>query len=190
MKEEKLSEAKKVVLTAILTALCVVFPLLFHAIPNAGKIFSPMHLPVFIAGLTLPWQYGLLCGILGPVLSAMITGMPNAASLGPMIIELASYGAFAGLFMAVIKTGKDYLDLYISLLLSMVLGRVVAGVTRALIFAKGSYTMNVFLTSYFVTCWPAIVMQLLLVPSVVKALEKSKLIPERYQKKKKEKPEE
>lgn len=31
-------------------ALCVVLPMAFHAIPNAGSIFLPMHIPVLLCG--------------------------------------------------------------------------------------------------------------------------------------------
>ncbi len=39
--------------TALLLALGVVLPIVFHAIPLGGRIFLPMHLPTFVAGLVL-----------------------------------------------------------------------------------------------------------------------------------------
>ena len=42
----KLTYAKRLVYTAVCAALCVVLPMAFHAIQNAGTIFLPMHIPV------------------------------------------------------------------------------------------------------------------------------------------------
>ena len=42
----KLSYVKKAILTAACISLCVVLPMAFHAIPNAGNIYCPMHMPV------------------------------------------------------------------------------------------------------------------------------------------------
>ena len=44
-----MTNVKKIIITAALSALCVVLPMAFHAIPNAGVLISPMHIPAFIA---------------------------------------------------------------------------------------------------------------------------------------------
>ena len=46
-----LTPVKKIVLTAVCAALCVVVPMAFHAIPNAGYVFLPMHIPVLLCGI-------------------------------------------------------------------------------------------------------------------------------------------
>ena len=72
----KLSVLKKALICAVCIALCAVLPMAFHAIPNAGSIFSPMHIPALLCGLVCgPW-FGLLCGLAGPFVSSMVTGMP------------------------------------------------------------------------------------------------------------------
>ena len=91
----KMTTVKKSIITAVCIALCYVLPLMFHGIQNAGSIFCPMHIPVFICGLICGWPYGLLCGIAGPLLSSALTGMPPAAMLPSMMVELAVYGAVA-----------------------------------------------------------------------------------------------
>ena len=178
----KMSNVKKSIITAMCIALCVVLPLAFHFIQNAGSIFSPMHLPVLLCGLICGWYFGLLCGILGPLLSSVLTGMPPVAYLPNMIIELAVYGLVTGIMMQVLHTKKTYADLYISLIVSLISGRIIAGITQALIFAKGSYSIKIWATSYFVTCLPGVIIQLLLIPTIFLALEKANLIPVRYAK--------
>ena len=175
-----MTNIKKTVIAAILTALCVILPMAFHAIPNAGILISPMHIPAFIAGLTIGPLYGLIVGLLGPFLSSMLTGMPAVSVMPQMMIELASYAFFAGLFMRLIRTYNYMADIYLSLSLSMIAGRAVAGICRALLFSSSSYSFNAWLASYFVSTWPAIIVQLAIIPAIVFALEKANLIEKRY----------
>ncbi|MDO4361380.1 MAG: ECF transporter S component [Eubacteriales bacterium] len=177
---KKMSPVKKSIITAVCIALCVVLPQAFHAIPNAGSIYCPMHIPVLLCGLICGWQYGLLCGIAGPLVSALITGMPPAAVLPGMLVECAAYGALTGLMMQLVHTKKAYPDLYISLLVAMLGGRIISGIAKALIFSAGSYSMTAWVTGSFVTSLPGIIVHLVLIPSIVYALMKAKLIPARY----------
>lgn len=179
---QKMSNVKKSIITAVCIALCYVIPLMFHGIQNAGNIFCPMHIPVFICGLICGWQYGLLCGIAGPALSSALSGMPPAAILPSMMVELAAYGTAAGLMMKLVRTKSTYADLYISLIVAIVCGRVLAGLAKALIFARGSYSMSAWIAGSVVTSWPGTVIQLVFIPTIVFALMKSHLIPERYPK--------
>lgn len=172
---------RRLTLTAVCIALGVVLPMLFHSIPKGGMIFCPMHLPVLLCGLLAgPW-FGMAAGLLTPLLSHLITHMlPAGPVLTGMVIELAVYGLAAGLLFAVIKTGKIYVDLFISLILAMLAGRIVYGIVKALFFTGGNpYGIGVWLTSSFVTCLPGIIMQLVLVPLLYFALEKAKLAPKR-----------
>ena len=178
----KMSSVKKSIITAVCIALCYVIPLMFHGIQNAGSIFCPMHIPVFICGLVCSWPYGLLCGIAGPALSSALSAMPPIAVLPAMMVELAIYGVVAGLMMKLVHTKSTYADLYISLIAAIICGRVLAGVAKALIFARGSYTISAWVAGSVVTSWPGTVIQLVFIPSIVFALMKSHLIPERYPK--------
>ena len=155
-------------------------PVRRFAVPNAGSIYCPMHIPVLLCGLICGWQYGLLCGIAGPLVSALITGMPPAAVLPGMLVECAAYGALTGLMMQLVHTKKVYPDLYISLLVAMLGGRIISGIAKALIFSAGSYSMTAWVTGSFVTSLPGIIVHLVLIPSIVYALMKAKLIPARY----------
>ncbi len=175
-----MSSVKKSIITAVCVALCVVLPLAFHAIPNAGPIYGPIHIPVYICGLTCGWPYGLACGVIGPLLSWMLTGMPIVTDLPGMIVELSVYGVASGLLMKFVRTGRLYADLYISLIVAMLLGRIAAGLVAALIFARGTMTIALFATTYFATALPGIVVQLALIPSIIVALEKANLVPSRY----------
>jgi len=83
--------------TALLLALGVVLPIVFHAFPLGGRIFLPMHLPTFVAGLVLGPVAGLVVGAGSPIVSGLLTGRPTVFYMVPMVFELATYGLVAGL---------------------------------------------------------------------------------------------
>ena len=99
-----------------------------------------------------------------------------------MMVELAFYGMIAGVMMKVVRTKNIYADLYISLIAAIVCGRILSGITKALIFSAGSYSMGAWVSGYIVTSWPGTLIQLIFIPSIVFALMKAHLIPERYPK--------
>lgn len=178
----KMSAVKKSIITAVCISLCLVLPQAFHSIPNAGVIYSPMHIPVLLCGLLCGWQFGAICGTAGTLLSSLFTGMPPAAILPQMMIECCIYGLIAGLTMKLIKTKSLYADLYASLIIAMLSGRIIAGIAKALIFAKGEFTIAAWAASYFVTALPGIIIQLVLIPTIVFALMKANLVPHKYPK--------
>ena len=85
----------------------------FHAL-GSGTVFLPMHVPVLLCGLVCTWPYGVVCGLLGPLLSSVLTGMPAAAVPPSMMAELAVYGLVTALVMRLVHTGRLYGDLYIA----------------------------------------------------------------------------
>ena len=121
-----MSSIKKICLCAICTALCYVLPLAFHPLVM-GTALSPMHIPVLLCGLLCGWPYGAFCGVVGPLLSSLLSGMPPAAMLLYMIPELCVYGLFSGLLLKWFRTGHAYADLYLALVPAMLLGRIAGG---------------------------------------------------------------
>lgn len=176
-----ISSVKKLVFTAVCAALCLVLPMAFHAIPNAGQVMLPMHIPVLLCGLVCGWPYGALCGLAGPFLSSVITAMPPAAMLPSMLVECAVYGFVSGVLMKYVRTGRSAADLYISLISAMAAGRIAAGFAKAWIFTPG-ISPFAWVTTSLVTGIPGVVLQLAVLPLVVAALSRARLIPNRYPK--------
>lgn len=179
----KMSAIKKICITAICIALCCILPTAFHSV-GLGATFSPIHIPVLLCGIICGGGYGAACGLIGPLLSSMITSMPGPAMLPSMVPELIAYGLIAGLMMKLVHTKKVYADLYISLATAMLLGRVVGGIAKALVYMGSgeSFTLAIWAAGYFVGTAPGIVCHLILIPVVVAALMKARLIPARYPK--------
>lgn len=173
-----MSIVKRMVTTAICVAMCVVLPLAFHAILNAGAVMLPMHIPVLLCGLVCGWQYGFVCGLLGPLLSSF-TGMPSMAVLPGMMVECAVYGLVTGILMRLVRTGKTTPDLYISMVSAMFLGRLLSGFAKSLFFTPGTAPFA-WVTTSLVTGIPGIIVQLVVMPVLVLALTRAGLIPRRY----------
>lgn len=175
-----MSQTKRVVIAAVCAALGVVLPMAFHALPGAGNVWLPMHIPVMICGLVAGPVAGAATGVLAPVLSSLLTGMPAAPILPSMTCELVAYGLVSGMLARLVRTGRLAVDLYVSLVGAMIVGRIVGGALQALIFSQGTYSLAAWMSGYFVTGAPGIVLQLVVVVPIVAALERAGLVEARY----------
>lgn len=165
-----MNKTKQLSLSSMFLALGVLFPQFFHAIPNAGNIFLPMHIPVLICGFVCGPIYGLLVGLLTPILSYLIFAMPSTIMLSQMVIELSVYGFLTGLLNKKIHLPNALLKNYLVLLSSMIIGRLIYGVTNTLIFQTTSYSFSIWLTSAFITGIPGIIIQLIIIPILIKKI--------------------
>lgn len=170
----KQSRTKNVILTALFLALGILFPSMFHMI-GAGPVFLPMHIPILICGMLCGWQYGALCGLIVPLLSSVMTGMPPFFPTAiAMMFELGAYGCFAGLLYRSQKYG-----LYVSLIGTMLGGRIISGIANAILlgFAGKPYGLSAFLSAAFLASFPGILLQLAVIPAVIAALQKAGFVP-------------
>ncbi|MDO4198985.1 MAG: ECF transporter S component [Erysipelotrichaceae bacterium] len=166
------SPIKQMVFAAMCIAIGVVLPQFLHFIPNAGQVVLPMHIPVLVSGFICGPFYGLLTGILTPILSHFIFGMPPAMMLPAMVFELAVYGLLTGLLYDYVGIKNEMVKNYVVLILAMLIGRVVYGLANAFIFKAGAYSVSVWVAAVFVTALPGIIIQLIIIPALVMALKK------------------
>jgi len=174
-----MSKTKKYVITAMCITLCSVLPLVLHVIPGAGNTLLPMHIPVLLCGLIVGWYFGVLAGLFGPMLSSFTTGMPIMAYVPVMMVELAVYGAVTGIIIRIVRTKNIYVNIYLSLIPAMIIGRVFGAIARVVLYvpvAADTTVLAWFTYSYFISSSPGIVIQLILIPVIVIALEKSNLV--------------
>ena len=167
----------KLTYSGVCLALCLVLPFLTGQIPQIGSKLLPMHLPVLLCGFLCGPVWGLIVGALAPILRSLLFGMPPLfPTATAMAFELAAYGLLAGLFYKLLPKKTPYL--YVSLILAMLGGRLVWGLVMSLLMGatgKG-FTLAAFWTGAFANAWPGIVLQLVLIPPVVAALKKAKLM--------------
>ncbi len=173
------SQSVKMAVGAMLTALSIVLPQVFHltGIPQVGAVFLPMHIPVLLAGFMLGPVYASVIGALAPVISHLLTNMPASARLPFMIIELLVYGLASGLFYHTFKLKDKKFGAIVSLVLSMLLGRVfyaIAVVLAAEFFAvEGGIPMVISAT---VTGIYGIILQIITIPPIVFSCKKGGFI--------------
>lgn len=109
----------------------------------------------------------------------MLFSMPPLLTAITMTAELAAYGFFAGLFWRILTKllpGHKMGVLYGALLSSMLVGRLVWGVASALLMLAGrtTFSLQAFWVSGFVSAWPGILLQLILIPAICRALMRQK----------------
>lgn len=162
--------------SAVCLALCIVLPFFTGQIPQVGNMLCPMHLPVLLAGFLCGpvWAGGV--GLLAPLLRHALFGMPAFPTAFAMSAELLSYGVLSGIFYRILPKKKS--SIYLSLLLAMLLGRFVWGGAMIAILSAGggAFTWAAFVSGAFTTALPGIVMQLVLIPLLVMALENAKIL--------------
>ena len=171
----KYTDIRSYLFTVIFIGFSVAVPWSLHQFPLAGATFLPMQFFVFVAGLIFGWRAGIVIGLLSPLISYGVAGMPALSILPQIMIELSVYGLVAGVLIE-----KFSLGLFCSLLVAMIAGR---GALLLFITVQGYFgavsnpvgpansTFSV-LWATIIQSWPGIVIQLIGVPFVASFMQK------------------
>ena len=159
-------------------AIGLILPFITGNIQLIGNMLCPMHLPVFLCALICGWQYGLPMAFILPLLRSAIFGMPPMYPTAiAMAFELATYALVIGVLYA--RSGKQSVStVYRCLIIAMIAGRLVWGLAMWVILgvAGNAFTLQAFLAGAFINAVPGIIIQLILIPAVMAALDKAKLV--------------
>ena len=167
----KYNNVRSYIFTAAFVSLAVLVPWVFHQFHLAGPTFLPMHIFVLMAGLLFGWRAGLAVGLLTPLASYAVSGMPVLTILPQVLIELSAYGLIAGILRE-----KYNLRAIWSLLGAMIGGRLALLLALLVIYlvAGESYSPLGLETSPFVAFssvikqgWPGVVIQLVSIPALI-----------------------
>ncbi len=166
LRSESENTLRSVVLGGMLTALGVLLPIVFHAM-GLGKVFLPMHIPVFLAGFVCGPAIAMLVGIVTPLISSVFTGMPPFMPpiAQAMVLELAVYGLVTGYLFR-----KARLGVYVSMIIAIISGRIVYGVLAHLLMPLlGFPNVPIWapLTVSLLESLPGVVLQLVVVPGLL-----------------------
>ena len=167
------NEIKKLVLSAMFLALAFVMPFLTGQIPQVGSMLCPMHIRVLLCGFFCGAPWGLAVGFIAPILRSFTLGMPPMFPTAfCMAFELATYGFVAGWLHN--KLPKKKMNVYVSLLSAMVIGRLVWGVVMFCCMGLNvsKFGFSAFLAGAVLNAIPGIVVQIILIPILVIRLEK------------------
>lgn len=168
---------KKLVYAALCVALAMVLPMLTGQIPQIGSMLSPMHIPVLLCGFICGPVWGLAVGAITPILRSLIFSMPPLfPTATAMAFELAAYGCAAGLLYKIFP--KKTWGVYAALICAMLIGRVVWGAAMfSIMTATGKgWGFDAFLAGAFINAWPGIILHIAIIPPIVFALRKAKII--------------
>ena len=171
------SPARDLVLAALFLALAFVLPMITGHVPQIGNMLCPMHFPVLLAGFVLGGPWGLALGFIAPLLRSLLFGMPPMFPIAiSMAFEMAAYGAVSGWIYR--KVPHTLPMTYATLVTAMVAGRLVWGAVRFVLagLTGSSFPFSAFLSGALLTAVPGIVAQLVLIPLILVALQKAKII--------------
>ena len=173
-------KVRKLTYAALLLALAVMMPRVAGLIPDIGKTLNLMHIPVLLCGFMCGWSWGLVVGFTAPLLSSLLNGMPGIfPDATVMAFALATYGALSGLLYMLLPQKKW--RIYVSLIVAMLAGRIVYGIVYLLLTSLGLVKINDALLAFvwvraFAKPVLGIILQIVLVPLLVMALERGRLI--------------
>lgn len=168
---------KKLIISAMMLSLCLLLPFLTGQIKEFGTMLCPMHLPVLLCGFICGPIWGCAVGAVAAPLRFLIFGMPKVPTCLFMAAELAVYGLLTGVFYKLFPKKIPYM--YLSLVLSMIAGRIVSTAIRWIAFGIPPVTnlFSAFISSSIIATWPGIVLQIVLIPLILIALKKAKQLP-------------
>ena len=169
-------QIRKMAYAALYLALAMVLPFLTGQIPEIGAMLCPMHIPALLCGFVCGWPWGVAVGFISPLMRSVLFGMPEMFPTAvAMSVELATYGAVAGILYKVLP--KKLWSTYAALIAAMVLGRVVWGGAQFLLagLRHTAFTPALFLAGAVTSAVPGILLQLVLIPVIVAALERTGL---------------
>lgn len=164
-------------LAAMFLALAFVLPFLTGQIPQIGSMLCPMHIPVILCGYICGAPYGLVVGVVAPLLRSLTLGMPPLFPTAfAMAFELATYGLMSGVLYRVLP--KKKINICVSLVLSMIAGRLVWGVVQFFCMGLDStkFNLSAFWTGAVVNALPGIAIQLIFIPIIIASFEKIKAV--------------
>ena len=170
---KKRNDIKKLTLSAMFLALAFVMPFLTGQIPQIGSMLCPMHIPVLLCGFFSGAPWGLVVGFVAPILRSFTLGMPPMFPTAfCMAFELATYGFIAGWLHNKLPNKK--VNVYVSLLGAMVIGRLVWGVIMfcCMGFDASKFGLSAFLAGAVLNAVPGIIVQIVLIPVLVITLGK------------------
>lgn len=172
-------KVRDMTITAMFIALGVILPYIFHTVEISGRIFLPIHIPVILCGLICGPFLGSICAIAVVPLCFALTGLPILYPVGLiMILELIAYAVTVSIIFRVLKKFNLIFSLYVALISAMIIGRGVLGLSSYIIYGVvgDGYAFSAFISAAFVTAFPGIIIQLILIPWLYILLKKAKLI--------------
>ena len=170
----------QMIVSACFLDLAFVLPFATGQIPQIGNMLCPMHLPVMMCGYLCGPVWGAVVGLVAPLLRGLLVGQPTpfVPRAIAMAAELCAYGLSVGLLGYWLRAAASrnkrtaMAAAYLSLVGSMVFGRVVWGLTQygLAVAMNSAFLWADFWTRGVVNAVPGIILQLILFPTLTPVL--------------------
>ena len=160
-------------------AIGIVLPFFTGQIPQVGRMLLPMHIPVILCGLICGGKSGATVGFIMPLMRSLIFTMPPMYPTAiAMAFELAAYGFIVG-FMYENARWHCIKSLYRCMVTAMIGGRIVWGIAMVALLGIGEngFTFGMFFAGAFANAVPGLILQLVFIPAMMLALDKTHLVP-------------
>ncbi|MCI5534536.1 MAG: ECF transporter S component [Firmicutes bacterium] len=170
-------KTREMVMAALCLALALLLPFLTGQIKEIGNMLCPMHIPVLLCAFLCSWKWAAGVGAAAPLLRSAIWGMPPMGPIAfAMTFELATYGLIASVIYR--RLPKKTWSIYIALIAAMLGGRIVWGIVSMILYgAMGTpFTWQMFAAGAFINAVPGIILQIVIIPVIVLALEKAGVV--------------
>ena len=110
------SDLRTYIVAAAFIAGNIVFPQLFHLVPDGGTVWLPIYFFTLVGAYKYGWRVGLLTAVLSPLANSFLFGMPAPASLPAIMVKSVLLATAAGI--AAYKFRKASLLLLAAVILS------------------------------------------------------------------------
>lgn len=163
------NKTHRLVTAGLMVAIGIILPLfLSHIFGIPGTMLLPMHIPILLCGLLCGPQFGALNGIVIPVLSSVLTGMPPVYPMLPiMMVQLTVMGLVSGLLYE-----KFRRNIYVSMLAAMLSGWMLYGLTFSALLFMNSQLKALPVMAAIAKGWLGILLQLAVIPVIVTVVER------------------
>lgn len=164
--------------SAMFIAVGIILPFFTGQIPKIGAMMLPMHLPIILCGLICGWKWGAAAGFVTPLMRSVLFHFPvlypNAVA---MAFELMTYGLVAGYIYGKSKW-QCIRALYRALVAAMIAGRLVWALAEIILLGLSGtkFTFEMFLASSITNSIPGIIIQLVFIPLMMVALDKTGVV--------------
>lgn len=154
-------------LGGLFMALALVFPIIFHAL-GLGGAFLPMFFPIIAAGFLIALPPAIVVGVMSPLVSAFLTGMPP---FFPPVVFIMMAEGLALTAVPALLYRRLKVNAWISAIVAMIVDRLVllAAIlllARLLELPEGVLTLVSLLKGL-----PGTILLPLVIPPLVKKME-------------------
>ena len=169
------SSTRHLTASALFIALGILFPILFHG-TGLGSILLPMFWPVALSAFFLPLTFSLMVGVLTPVISFLVTGMPP---ISPPILYVVIFELMALVVCEYFLFYKSHLRIFFVVLVSLFASRVVLFIFSGLIAPMLGLPPKVFSLLSVIKGMPGVFVMIIIIPLILRKIKQEPVFAKR-----------